>query len=72
MYKDPKRAVECHVDPEWQETLQTLLNRGGTIRTHLQNRNLNDIHAKWISEAGLYDLASSSNSKGTAKDLRSY
>ncbi len=29
-YKDPKRAVKRHVDPEWQQTLQGLLDRGGT------------------------------------------
>jgi prophage antirepressor-like protein len=29
-YKDPKRAVKRHVDPEWQQTLQALVDRGGT------------------------------------------
>lgn len=31
-YKDPKRAVKRHVDAEWQQTLQALLDRGGTVR----------------------------------------
>ena len=31
-YKDPKRAVKRHVDPEWQQTLQALLDNGGTMR----------------------------------------
>ncbi len=28
-YKDPKRAIKRHVDVEWQQTLETLLQRGG-------------------------------------------
>ncbi len=59
-YKDPKRAIKRHVDPEWQQTLQALLHKGGTIRTPSKNHTLNDLNAKWISEAGLYDLASTS------------
>jgi len=59
-YKDPKRAVKRHVDPEWQQTLQGLLDRGGTIRTPTESRTLNDLNTKWISEAGLYDLTSTS------------
>ena len=60
MYKDPKRAVKRHVDPEWQETLRELLGKGGTDRTPPQNNTSNNLNAEWISEAGLYDLASSS------------
>ena len=59
-YKDPKRALKRHVDSEWQQTLQGLLQIGATIRTHPEKHTLNDLKAKWISEPGLYDLASSS------------
>ena len=59
-YKDPKRAIKRHVDPEWQQTLGTLLQKGGTRSTHLEKYNLNDLNARWVSEPGLYDLASSS------------
>ena len=59
-YKDPKRAIKRHVDPEWQQTLETLLQKGGTRRTHLLKYTLNDLNARWVSEPGLYDLASSS------------
>ena len=31
-YKDPKRAIKRHVDPEWQQTLEALLQKGGTPR----------------------------------------
>ena len=58
-YKDPKRAIKRHVDPEWQQTLGTLLQKGGTRSTHLEKYNLNDLNARWVSEPGLYDLASS-------------
>ena len=59
-YKDPKRAIKRHVDPEWQQTLETLLQRVGTSGTHLEKYTLNDLSARWVSEPGLYDLASSS------------
>lgn len=59
-YKDPKRAVKRHVDPDWQKPLEALLQEGGTQGTHLEAYTLNDLSAKWISEPGLYDLASSS------------
>ncbi|DBA82961.1 TPA: hypothetical protein ACH3X1_006740 [Trebouxia sp. C0004] len=59
-YKDPKLAVKRHVDPEWQQTLETLLQKGGTPHTHLEKYTLNDLAARWVSEPGLYDLASSS------------
>jgi len=32
----------------------------GTARTPPENHTSNDLNAKWISEAGLYDLASTS------------
>ena len=59
-YKDPKRAIKRHVDPEWQQTLEGLFQKGGTRRTHLEKYTLNDLNARWVSEPGLYDLASSS------------
>ena len=59
-YKDPKRAIKRHVDLEWQQTLGKLLQKGGTCNTHLGKYNLNDLNARWVSEPGLYDLASSS------------
>ncbi len=48
------------VDADWQQTLQALLDSGGTIRTPTQNLTVNDLNGKWISEAGLYELTSSS------------
>ena len=48
------------MDPEWQETLERLLQKGGTRRTHPEKYTLNDLNARWVSEPGLYDLASSS------------
>ena len=59
-YKDPKRAIKRHVDPEWQQTLEGLLQKGGTCSTHHEKYTLNDLRARWVSEPGLYDLASSS------------
>ena len=34
-------------------------SEGGTRSTHLEKYTLNDLNARWVSEAGLYDLASS-------------
>ena len=48
------------MDPEWQQTLETQLQKGGTQCTHLEKYTLNDLGARWVSEPGLYDLASSS------------
>lgn len=43
------------MDPEWQQTLKTLLQKGGTPHTHLEKYNLNDLGARWVSEPGLYN-----------------
>lgn len=31
-YEDPKRAIKRHVDPEWQQTLEGLLQKGGNVQ----------------------------------------
>ena len=59
-YTDLKRAIKRHVDPDWQQTLERLHQKGGTRRTHLEKYTLNDLNARWVSEPGLYGLASSS------------
>ena len=48
------------MDPEWQQTLERLLQKGDTRRTHLEKYTLNDLDARWVSEPCLYELASSS------------
>lgn len=60
LFKDGKKAIKRHVEEEWQKPLKELLQTGGAKITHHQNCTLKDLNAKWISEPGLYDLASSS------------
>lgn len=59
-YKDQKKAIKAHVDADWQRTLRELREIGGVGRPPGESASLNDLNAKWISEAGLYELASSS------------
>ena len=58
-YKDSKKAIKAHVDPDWQKTLEDLLEMGGAIHPPEFRPSLNDLGAKWISESGLYELATS-------------
>ena len=59
-YKDSKKAIKAHVDPDWQKTMEELLQTGGAFCPPDLTRTLNDLSAKWISESGLFELASSS------------
>jgi len=59
-YKDSKKAIKAHVDLDWQKTMQELLQTGGGFCPPDHTRTLNDLSAKWISESGLFELASSS------------
>ena len=60
LFKDSKKAIKRHVEEDWQKPLKELLQTGGAKTAHHQVYTLNDLNAKWISEPGLYDLASSS------------
>ena len=46
--------------PFWYVAERVFRLRVGTRRTHLEKYHLNDLNARWVSEPGLYDLASSS------------
>ena len=59
-YKDSKKAIKAHVDPDWQKSMEELLQTGGAFCPLDHTRTLNDLSAKWISESGLFELASSS------------
>ncbi|KAL3135137.1 hypothetical protein ABBQ32_008071 [Trebouxia sp. C0010 RCD-2024] len=59
-YKDSKKAIKAHVDPDWQKTMEELLQTGGAFCPPDLTRTLNDLSAKWISESGLFELATSS------------
>ena len=59
-YKGSKKAIKAHVDPDWQKTMQELLETGGPFCPPDLSRTLNDLSAKWISESGLFELGSSS------------
>ena len=59
-YKDSKKAIESHIDPNWQKTMQELLQTGGAFCPLDHTRTLNDLSAKWILESGLFELAISS------------
>ncbi len=59
-YKDSKKAIKAHVDPDWQKSMHELLQIGGVVCPPDLARSLNDLSAKWISESGLFELASSS------------
>ena len=59
-YKDSKKAIKAHVDPDWQKPMEEVLHLGGAIYPPDIRPSLNDLSAKWISESRLYELASSS------------
>ena len=59
-YKDSKKAIDSHIDPNWQKTMQELLQTGGAFCPLDHTRTLNDLSAKWILESGLFELAISS------------
>ncbi|DBA74982.1 TPA: hypothetical protein ACH3X1_010325 [Trebouxia sp. C0004] len=55
-YKDSKKAIKI---PIGKKTLEDLLEMGGAIHPPEFRPSLNDLGAKWISESGLYELATS-------------
>ncbi|DBA97253.1 TPA: hypothetical protein ACH3X1_015001 [Trebouxia sp. C0004] len=59
-YKDAKKAIKSHVDPNWQKTMQELLQTAGAFCPP-PPRSCKDLERpQWISESGLFKLTSSS------------
>ncbi len=46
-YKDSKKAIKAHVDPDWQKTLEGLLEMGGANHPPGFRPSLNGLGTKW-------------------------